>query len=53
MHTWAPIKGLARIFLVYYSDEDAEIAKESNDGLVLGEMQDQYVISHSLSKRPS
>ncbi|EIW60953.1 Calcipressin [Trametes versicolor FP-101664 SS1] len=40
LHTWAPIKGLARIFLVYYSDEDAEIAKESNDGLVLGEMQD-------------
>lgn len=48
LHTWAPIKGLARIIMVYYSEEDAEIAKESNDGLVLGEMHDQYVISSTL-----
>ncbi|KAI0628789.1 Calcipressin-domain-containing protein [Trametes polyzona] len=40
LHTWAPIKGFARIIMVYYSEEDAEIAKESNDGLVLGEMHD-------------
>ncbi|KAI0823881.1 Calcipressin [Trametes gibbosa] len=40
LYTWAPIKGLARIIIVYYSEEDAEMAKESNDGLVLGEMQD-------------
>ncbi|KAH9857495.1 Calcipressin [Lenzites betulinus] len=40
LHTWAPIKGLARIIMVYFSEEDAEIAKESNDGLILGEMQD-------------
>ncbi|KAI0648420.1 Calcipressin [Trametes meyenii] len=40
LHTWAPIKGLARVIMVYYSDEDAEIAKQSNDGLVLGEMRE-------------
>ncbi|KAI0373168.1 Calcipressin [Pilatotrama ljubarskyi] len=40
LHTWAPIKGLARVIMVYYSEDDAEMAKESNDGLVLGEMGD-------------
>ncbi|KAI0781459.1 Calcipressin [Trametes elegans] len=40
LHTWAPIKGLARVIMVFYSEEDAETAKESNDGLVLGEMHD-------------
>ncbi|KAI8974272.1 Calcipressin [Trametes punicea] len=40
LHTWAPIKGLARVIMVYYSEEDAETAKESNDGLILGDMQD-------------
>ena len=41
LHTWAPIKGFARVILVYFSEEDAEMAKESNDGLILGEMNDE------------
>ncbi|KAH9914495.1 Calcipressin [Epithele typhae] len=41
LHTWAPIRGFARVIMVYFSEEDAEIAKETNDGLVLGDMQDQ------------
>ena len=43
LHTWAPIKGLARVIMVYFSEEDAEMAKESNDGLVFGETTDEYV----------
>ncbi|TBU41355.1 Calcipressin [Dichomitus squalens] len=39
LHTWAPIKGLARVIMVYYSEDDAEMAKESNDGLTFGETQ--------------
>ena len=41
LHTWAPIRGFARVIMVYFSEEDAEIAKESNDGLVFGEMNEE------------
>ena len=41
LHTWAPLRGFARVLMVYFSEEDAEIAKECNDGLVFGEIGDQ------------
>ena len=41
LHTWAPIRGFARVIMVYFSEEDAEMAKESNDGLVFGEMDEE------------
>ncbi|KAH9890517.1 Calcipressin [Cubamyces lactineus] len=41
LHAWAPIKGLARVIMVYYSEVDAETAKESNDGLILTGLHDQ------------
>ena len=43
LHTWAPLRGFARVIMVYYSEEDAEMAKESNDGIIFGEMANQYV----------
>ncbi|CAL1703268.1 unnamed protein product [Somion occarium] len=36
LHTWAPLRSFARILLVYYSEHDAEIAKQSCDSLVVG-----------------
>ena len=47
LHTWAPIRGLARVIMVYYSEEDAETAKESNDGLVFGQQKEKYAFSLS------
>ncbi|KAL7282919.1 hypothetical protein ACG7TL_002337 [Trametes sanguinea] len=41
LYAWAPIKGLKRVFIVFYSTEDAETAKESNDGLILGDTLDE------------
>lgn len=41
LHTWAPIKGFARVIMVYFSEEDAEMAKESNDGIILGDTGDE------------
>ncbi|KAJ2987219.1 hypothetical protein NUW54_g9491 [Trametes sanguinea] len=47
LHTWAPIRGLKRVFIVFYSAEDAETAKESNDGLILGDtLDDAARLSH-------
>ncbi|KAI0792641.1 Calcipressin [Abortiporus biennis] len=40
IHTWAPLKAFARAILVYYSEDDAELAKESCDSLVLGSITD-------------
>ncbi|KAH9948125.1 Calcipressin [Amylocystis lapponica] len=36
IYAWAPLKGFARIILVYYSEDDAEHAKLSCDCLVVG-----------------
>ncbi|CAE6436624.1 unnamed protein product [Rhizoctonia solani] len=36
LHTWAPLRGLARIILVYWDDQSAEDAKIGTDGLSLG-----------------
>ncbi|TCD63978.1 carbohydrate-binding module 1 protein [Steccherinum ochraceum] len=36
IYKWAPVRGLARVVLVYYLEEDAERAKESCDNLVVG-----------------
>ncbi|TFK84018.1 Calcipressin [Polyporus arcularius HHB13444] len=46
LYAWAPIRGLARVILVYFSEEDAEMAKETNDGLIIGEMNNtpEYVL---------
>jgi len=33
IHTWAPLRAFGRIFLVYYDDDAAEIAKASCDGI--------------------
>ena len=49
LYAWAPIKGLARVIMVYYSEVDAETAKESNDGLTLTGIHGQYVIFPLLS----
>lgn len=38
LYAWAPIKGFARVIMTYFSETDAEMARESNDGLVFGEM---------------
>ena len=43
LHTWAPIRGFARVIMVYFSEEDAEFAKECNDGIVFGDMSEKYV----------
>ncbi|KAJ1310558.1 hypothetical protein OPQ81_007288 [Rhizoctonia solani] len=36
LHSWAPLRGLARIILVYWDDRNAEEAKLGTDGLSLG-----------------
>jgi hypothetical protein len=33
LYTWAPIKSFARVFVVYYSEADAERAKIGSDGV--------------------
>ncbi|KAM5542791.1 hypothetical protein V8D89_003752 [Ganoderma adspersum] len=38
LYSWAPIKGFARVIMTYFSETDAEMAKESNDGLVFGDL---------------
>lgn len=37
IHTWAPIKAFARVIVIYYDEEAAELAKESCDSLFVGE----------------
>jgi len=36
LHSWAPIKGWGRIFVVYWDEQTAEDAKRGTDGLNLG-----------------
>ncbi|CAE6465921.1 unnamed protein product [Rhizoctonia solani] len=36
LHSWAPLRGLARIILVYWDNQNAEDAKIGTDGLTLG-----------------
>ncbi|KAJ2974143.1 hypothetical protein NUW54_g11938 [Trametes sanguinea] len=52
LHTWAPIRGLKRVFIVFYSAEDAETAKESNDGLILGDTLDARDVHNHYLDRP-
>ena len=40
LYKWAPVRGLARVVLVYYLEEDAERAKEHCDNLVIGPFPD-------------
>ena len=35
IHTWAPLKAFARVIIVYYDEEAAELAKESCDSLFI------------------
>ena len=46
IYKWAPLRGLARVILVYYLEEDAERAKECCDNLVVGPFpsSDLYVV---------
>lgn len=37
VHTWAPLKAFARVFLIYYDEEAAELAKEACDNLYVKE----------------
>ena len=37
VHTWAPLKAFARIIVIYYDEEAAELAKETCDNLRIGE----------------
>lgn len=37
VHTWAPIRAFARIILIYYDEEAAELAKEDCDSILVGE----------------
>ncbi|KAI0689820.1 Calcipressin [Cytidiella melzeri] len=39
VHTWAPLKAFARIFLIYYDEEAAELAKEACDNVYVEEME--------------
>ncbi|KAI0927853.1 hypothetical protein AcW1_005269 [Taiwanofungus camphoratus] len=36
IHAWAPLKSFARVILVYYSEDDAETAKQNCDYLFIG-----------------
>lgn len=47
VHTWAPLKAFARIFLIYYDEEAAELAKETCDNLYVEEMEGRYVVGSS------
>lgn len=38
LHAWAPLKGFARIILVYLSEDAAEDAKKHCDGLTLEDL---------------
>lgn len=49
LHSWAPLRSFARIILVYYSEHDAEIAKQSCDCLVVGPVGDMYVSYHTFT----
>ncbi|KAH8100325.1 Calcipressin [Cristinia sonorae] len=40
IYKWAPVRGLARVILVYYLEEDAEQAKAQCDNLVVGPFPD-------------
>ncbi|KAI0085955.1 Calcipressin-domain-containing protein [Irpex rosettiformis] len=37
VHTWAPLKAFARVFLIYYDEEAAELAKDACDNLYVKE----------------
>lgn len=37
VHTWAPLRAFARVFLIYYDEEAAELAKEACDSLYVQE----------------
>ncbi|GBE82813.1 Calcipressin [Sparassis latifolia] len=39
IHAWAPLKAFSRVLLVYYSEDDAERAKQSCDRLIVGSTQ--------------
>ncbi|CAE6344754.1 unnamed protein product [Rhizoctonia solani] len=41
LHSWAPLRGLARIILVYWDERSAEDAKAGTDGLTLGHDSDR------------
>lgn len=43
VHTWAPLKAFARIFVIYYDEEAAELAKEICDNLRVGETEARSV----------
>jgi hypothetical protein len=54
VHTWAPLKAFARIFLIYYDEEAAELAKETCDNLYVEGTEGRLVpllIPQSLSHR--
>ncbi|KZT11144.1 Calcipressin [Laetiporus sulphureus 93-53] len=40
IYAWAPLKSFARIILVYYSEDDAEQAKDACDRLLVGPSED-------------
>lgn len=48
IHTWAPLKAFARIFVVYYDEDAAEKAKQSCDCLEIDETEYRYVCLLSL-----
>ena len=43
IYAWAPLKSFARIILVYYSEDDAEQAKDACDRLLVGPSEDRSV----------
>lgn len=44
VHTWAPLKAFARIFVIYYDEEAAEMAKETCDNLRVEESEARSVL---------
>lgn len=57
LHSWAPLRGLGRIILVYWDERHAEDAKLGTDGLHLGSDSHGYVafagMTHTDLGRPS